>query len=96
MTTRRLRILRALFLSALLLVPALASGHHHATHPAAPCAACAVTHHTPVTMAPVVAAPAIAELVVGVRLVAVTQPRDPATRSATGRGPPAAVLSQEA
>jgi hypothetical protein len=96
MTTRRLRILRALFLSALLLVPAIVSGHHHATHPAAPCATCAVTQHTPVATAPVVSAPAIGELVVGVTLVAVTQPSDPATRAATGRGPPAAPLSQEA
>jgi hypothetical protein len=95
MTTRRLRTLRALFLSVLLLVPAIVSGHHHATHPTVPCATCAVTQHTPVATAGLVSVSVTAELVVDVALVAAAQPNEPSIRSATGRGPPTALLSLE-
>ena len=96
MTTRRLRILRALFLSALLLVPAIVSGHHHAKHQTAPCATCAVTQHTPVVTAGLVSVAVTSELVLDLALVAATRPSEPSIRSATGRGPPTTLLSQEA
>ena len=85
---RRLRGLGSLLLALLLLVPVVASGHRHTGGSTAPCAACAVTHHTPVVSAPAVALPTAARMVVGVELAAATAPAAPSVRHATGRGPP--------
>jgi hypothetical protein len=91
MTSRRLRIVRGLVLVALLLVPVVASGHHHAAHQTAPCATCALTYHTPAVVAGTIAAPAATELVVGMAPAAASRPAEPSRRLPTGRGPPAVV-----
>jgi hypothetical protein len=95
MRQRRLRALGSMVLAALLLVPVLASGHHHAAHPAVPCATCAVTQHTPVVSAPAVATPSAAPVVVALVPVAVSAPVEPARRRGISRGPPAPLLMQE-
>jgi hypothetical protein len=92
----RRRVLGALVLAALLFVPVIASGHYHAGHVAAPCAACAVTRHTPVVSASVAMVVVSLPIVVGVEPLAARAPLAPSVRDATSRGPPARLLPQEA
>lgn len=82
------------FLALLLLVPLFTSGHFHASHAVAPCAACAVTQHTPVVGTPAIAMVTSVALIVAVDAVAVAVPVGPAVRQPTTRGPPAIHLSQ--
>ncbi len=85
---RRRRLLGSLVLAALLLVPALASGHHHAGDPTAPCAACVATHHSPLAQAPAVVAPAVRPVVVRIVAVGADLPATPPLGRAAGRAPP--------
>jgi hypothetical protein len=95
-TTRRRRVLASLLLAALLFVPLTASAHHHATSDrTTPCATCAVAH-TPAAVAPALRVPTTALLVVGVEVAPAAAPADPTIGRATGRGPPAILLTQGA
>ena len=85
---RRLRALGSILLVALLLVPVLATGHRHAAHAAAPCAACVVTQHTPVVSPALLSVPAATLVVVGVEPIESAAPAEPVVRHATTRGPP--------
>jgi hypothetical protein len=87
MRQRRVRGIGSLLLALLLLVPVVASGHRHAGH-ATPCAACAVTHHTPVVSASGITMPATTPVVLGVESPSALAPTAPSVRLATGRGPP--------
>ena len=52
---RGVRLLSAVFFTAMLLVPLLESGHNHVDRDLAkPCATCVATHHSPALQAPVV------------------------------------------
>jgi hypothetical protein len=93
---KSLRHASALLLIALLLVPVVASGHHHAERPAAPCATCALTHHTPVVVTAIAAVALDSPLVVRVESVAHTMPTASALRLRTVRGPPALLGSEPA
>jgi hypothetical protein len=92
---RRQRVLGALLLAALLLAPVLASGHHHASA-TTPCAACAVTRHTPVVSIAVVSLPTVVPVAVVIEPLATTAPVGPVVHHAASRGPPALLLSREA
>jgi hypothetical protein len=93
---RRKRLLGSLLLAALLLVPALAIGHHHATHTASPCATCMATQHSPLASTPVVVVSSGRAVILGVEAVALTLPAEPPLRRAAGRGPPSLLLVQGA
>jgi hypothetical protein len=93
---RRRRVLGSLLLVALLLVPALAIGHHHATHTASPCATCVATHHSPLASTPVVVVSSGRSIVVDFEAVALMLPAEPPLRRAAGRGPPSLLLVQGA
>jgi hypothetical protein len=92
---RRQRVLGALLLAALLLIPILASGHHHA-NATTPCAACAVTRHAPAVSVAVVSLPTVVPVAVVIEPLAATAPLGPVVRHAASRGPPALLLSREA
>ena len=83
-------------LIALLLVPVVVSGHHHAGRTQGPCAACVATHHTPAVGAPAVIAPETAPLVVGFDAPSPAVPTASEGRRATGRGPPVLLHIEEA
>jgi len=86
--------LASAFVALLLLVPLFASGHFHASHATAPCAACAVTQHTPVVGTAAMAIATSAALVVAFDVVPVAMPVGPAVRQPATRGPPAILLAQ--
>jgi hypothetical protein len=88
---RRLRAVGSVLLAALLLVPVLAAGHRHASH--APCAACVVTHHTPVVQTSVVALAGPTQVVLGVDVGGASAPAAGSVRAAASRGPPARLLA---
>ena len=48
------RRISVVFLAALLLVPVALSGHTHSGQPLHPCSVCALTHHAPIVVTPVV------------------------------------------
>jgi len=91
-----LRRASPLLLVALLFVPVVLSGHHHAAGSTAPCASCALTHHTPVVATATAAAAIGAPLVVPVEPAARAMRPASALRLPTVRGPPTRCGSQPA
>jgi hypothetical protein len=91
MRQRQVRGLGAVVFALLLLVPVVASAHRHVGHATAPCAACAVTHHTPLVSAPAVVMPTAAPVVVRIEPPSASLPAEPAVRAATERGPPSSL-----
>ena len=87
---RGVRLLSAIFFAALLLVPLAERGHSHVDRDLAkPCPVCAVAHHTPAAIAPVVAVGASAILVSFALVHAVDSPTPHARSPRRGRAPPA-------
>ena len=87
---RTARILGAIVFAALLLVPLLESGHNHAARDLAkPCAVCVVTHHTPVSAAPVVLIAAPSPVTAVANIPTLVAPVRVAHSPQSGRAPPA-------
>jgi len=81
---------RALVLAVLLLVPLVASAHHHAIETANPgsCAICLVSHHAPAVVTAVPAAFTLAAVAIATALPSPTTPVDRAHSPIAGRAPP--------
>ena len=86
---RGVRWLSGLFLAALLLLPLLESGHNHVDRDLAkPCAICVVTHHSPVTTAPVIVTVAPVALAAVAIFATVASPVLGHHSPQSGRAPP--------
>jgi hypothetical protein len=82
------RLVARLLLVSLLLVPLIASGHHHASHPLSqPCASCVVTHHT-VAVAEPFPVPVFVPVLLGVDHPVFEAVAAPVERAVSNRGPP--------
>ena len=86
------RLAARLLLVSLLLVPLVASGHHHdAAHPVSqPCASCVATHQT-ATIAIPLQTPAFVPYLVGVERVIFEGVAAPVHRTVLTRGPPLSI-----
>jgi hypothetical protein len=81
---------RSVVLVALLLVPLVSSGHHHApdARSAGSCALCVVTHHAPAIVTALPSAPAPSALQLAAVSEPIAAPPHRVPSSVAGRAPP--------
>jgi hypothetical protein len=84
-----IRLVGALLLAGLVLVPLAESGHSHANRDlAGPCATCVVAHHSPATVAPTIALAATAAAAAAAVFAPIPAPARGERSPRLGRAPP--------